>query len=254
MLKLRILDIRLLDIRFGPYRFSPKLIPTIVTLLLLYLLYSLGQWQLRRAEFKENQLHQIETRMELEPVDLELLPESLQDKQFRPVSVSGVFSDKSFLLDNQVVNGAAGFDVVTPFKTITGKWLLVNRGWLPQVHARDTLPEFETPGNEVRLTGFIRVPYEHVFMLQDQHYDLTRWPVIIQSINIKELVKVSGHEYLPYVVMLKKSSVAGFNRDWPAFKLDSEKNIGYAIQWFGLFSALLMIYFFVNTKRKNDDE
>ena len=104
------------------------------------------------------------------------------------------------------------------------------------------------------MRGFIRTPYDKVFMLEDQKYDLRQWPVIIQSINVKELEKVLDVRLKPFVVMLDEKSPAGFNRHWPAYKLDSDKHIGYAVQWFALFCALLGIFFIVNTKRIEDDD
>jgi len=249
------LDLRLFTIRLGSYTFSPKLIPTVVALLLLYLLYSLGQWQLSRAESKESLKQQINSRSELKPVELDLLPTAEEQKQFVPVAMTGRFkSEKNFLLDNKVMDKKAGYNVITAFETDSGKWLLVNRGWIARTQYRKDLPEFETPEHELSLSGFVRTPYDKVFMLAEQQYDLREWPVIIQSINIKELEKVLNIKLLPFVVMLDQNSAAGFNRNWPAYKLDSDKHIGYAVQWFALFCALLGIFFIVNTKRNEDDE
>ena len=249
------LDLRLFTIRLGSYTFSPKLIPTVVTLLLLYLLYSLGQWQLSRAQSKESLKLQIDSRSELKPVGLAFLPKAEEEKQFVPVKISGRFHKvKSFLLDNRIMDTHAGFNVVTPFETEQGAWVLVNRGWIPRTKYRKDLPKFDTPSGEMVLSGFVRTPYEKVFMLQEQQYDLTRWPVIVQSVNIKELGHVLDKTIKPYVVYLNEESAGGFNRNWPAYKLDSTKHIGYAVQWFALFSALLGIFFIVNTKRNKEDE
>ena len=249
------LDLRLFTIRLGSYTFSPKIIPTVVTLLLLTLLYSLGQWQLSRAQAKDSLTQQIETRRQLNAVGLDLLPTSDEEKQYRPVTMTGYFDTKrSFLLDNRVMETVAGYNVVTPFTLENGSSLLVNRGWIPRTRYRTDLPEFDTSSELQTLTGFVRTPYKKVFMLQEQHYDLTQWPVIVQSINIAELEKVVDVKFYPFLVMLDKKSAAGFNRNWPTVKLDSQKNIGYAVQWFGLFFALLAIYLIVNTKRNKDDE
>jgi len=249
------LDLRLFTIRLGSYTFSPKLIPTVVTLLLLYLLYSLGQWQLSRAESKESLKQQITSRAELKPVEIDLLPEFDEEKQFMTVTLSGRFEiEKNFLLDNKVMGQKAGYHVISVFKAEDGSWLLINRGWIERSKYRKDLPIIATPAEELTLSGFVRTPYDKVFMLAEQQYDIRKWPVIIQSINIKELEKVLGVGLKPFVIMLDKKSAAGFDRNWPAYKLDSDKHIGYAVQWFALFCALLGIFFIVNTKKKDDDE
>lgn len=249
------LNLRLFTIKLGSYRFSPSLIPTVVTLLLLTLLYSLGQWQLSRAQSKDVLKQQIESRRLNNPIELDLLPNNKDDRQFVPVILNGRFNpSKNLLLDNKVMKTHAGFNVVTPFELETGGWVLVNRGWVPRTKYRSDFPKFNTPKEIQTLTGFVRTPYDKVFMLQKQQYDVRQWPVIVQSINIAELEKVIDVKLASYVVKLDEKSAAGFDRRWPALKLDSTKHIGYAVQWFGLFAALLSIYFIVNTQRTKKDE
>ena len=41
----------------------------------------------------------------------------------------------------------------------------------------------------------------------------------------------------------------GFVRDWKPLRSGPERNVGYAVQWFGLAAALLVIYLVVNTHK-----
>lgn len=77
------------------------------------------------------------------------------------------------------------------------------------------------------------------------------WPYRIQLIDTEKLEEELGYSLLPIVLLLDKDLPDGFVRDWKPLPLrfGPEKNVGYAVQWFGLAAALLIIYLVVNTKK-----
>jgi cytochrome oxidase assembly protein ShyY1 len=55
---------------------------------------------------------------------------------------------------------------------------------------------------------------------------------------------------LRYALVLDEGQAGGLQYDWsPIPPMGPEKHLGYAIQWFGLAVALLIIYVGVNTHR-----
>jgi len=64
------------------------------------------------------------------------------------LEVQGVFDDAhTILLDNRVMNGVAGYHVLSPLR-IAGSELaiLVNRGWLAAGRSRERIPLQPAPG------------------------------------------------------------------------------------------------------------
>lgn len=234
----------------GPVTFSPGVLPTVVTAFLLYVMISLGQWQLSRAEFKDNLHQKVTERKVLPPVSLQELPHDIEDRVFRPVLLDGVYdAERHFLLDNRIVNGVAGYDVYTPLRMTDGTAILVNRGWLKQGRTRQDLPVFETPADPVSFKGLLDKPPSKGVILADNVHDNPGWPMVLQYLDPAELQQRLGYELMPMILWLDAGAEYGFHREIPALKLDSAKNTGYAFQWFAMSAALLVIFIAVNVKR-----
>ncbi len=237
--------------RFGNYEFSPRLIPTLLTLVILPVLISLGFWQLDRAEQKREMLQQFEQQQAGEVLNLNkkagregLLP-------YQKVEVTGKFdAQHQFLLDNKVYQGRAGYQVITPLM-ITGsnQVVLVNRGWLPQKTSRDDLPAIPTPAESVTLEGQLKLNSGESFSLGESGLQGNGWPRVIQWLEMGELEKSLGYRVQEYVILQSPESPAGFLRDWYIKKIVPEKSTSYAVQWFALALALVIIYLVVNTHK-----
>jgi surfeit locus 1 family protein len=50
-------------------------------------------------------------------------------------------------------------------------------------------------------------------------------------------------------MLLNPDESEGYVRDWRPLKFGPERNVGYAVQWFSLAAALLLIYIIVNTRK-----
>ena len=151
-----------------------KLKLSLLVFFLLPLLVGLGVWQLTRYQDKKNLEQVYENRRQLPPVSLALL-DTYEDPLYLPVEVTGTFdSARYFLLDNQVWQGQAGYELIMPFRTTEGRWLLVNRGWIPMIQ-RDLLPEVKTEIAEQTLKGTIYRTFGKPFLLSDDPWS-DDWP------------------------------------------------------------------------------
>jgi len=246
-----LLHARLFKLNIGPLVFSPGIVPTIVTLLIVYAMVTLGQWQYEKGEYISNQQDKINERRHLLPVGIEELPLAQEDRIFVPVMVSGSFdTERHFYFDNRIVNGVAGYDIFTPFRMDDGNVILVNRGWLKQGRTRQDLPEFETVSSRVRLRALMDRPPSKDFLLAENVHGNLSWPMVLQYVDTQEISGMLGYEVMPMVLRLDKDADHGFYREIPVLKLDSAKNTGYAFQWYAMLAALLVIYIAVNTKKR----
>lgn len=240
----------LFTISLGKREFKPALIPTIVTIILLYLLTSLGQWQLRRAEYKENIQHVYNERKDLPPVELALAPRAIDDRSFIPVVTYGSFDIKhQILLDNRVVNHRAGYDVYTPFIKTDGRAILVNRGWIKMGRTRQDLPDISLIEKKENITGMLSVTPSHGLVLSDNANQYNHWPAVAQYIDLDEIQSQLGYELYPMILISDKSHRSTLHREPFIMNMGSAKHLGYAFQWFGLAITLFIIYLVVNTKQ-----
>lgn len=231
--------------------FKPTLIPTLATLILLPVLIRLGFWQLDRAEEKQVLLDQFELSQKKPAVDLASVEDPEALSQYQKVSMTGKFDvQHQFLLDNKVYRGKAGYQVITPlFLSGSNKVILLNRGWVSQGKNRQDLPLFSTPEKIVKVYGQVRLHPGSGFSLGGDMQESTGWPRVIQSENTTVLEKYLGYAVYPLVVLQDPASEAGFVRDWYIRKIVPEKSTSYAVQWFALALALVIIYFVVNFRK-----
>lgn len=241
----------LITLRLGRRVFSPSLVPSLVVLLIFPVLFSLGMWQLGRAEEKRLQLHLYEQRAQGSVVELARSVDDPASLRFQHVRISGrLDSSRQFLLDNRIHQQVPGYYVLTPLK-MPGRQeaLLINRGWVPLGDARGRLPDIHVNEQDVRLSGHVYAPFGKAFSLGGMDTADARWPRVIQYLDFAAIEKRLGYPVLPFTVRLDEGVAEGYERDWRPVSFKPERHIAYAVQWFGLAATLLVIYVAVNTKR-----
>ncbi len=241
-----------MSVRLGSVEFRPPaLFITLLTLLLLNLLTGLGFWQLDRAAQKRALLEQYQG-MERE-VSIEVRADLVADEEleYRPAQVRGRFdTGHQFLLDNRTHQGVAGYHVFTPLR-IEGseQGILVNRGWVPRGPSRSVLPDVPTPDTPVQLEGMLKQPTRTITLGEGEDRE-PGWPKVLQRVRLDLQARQLGYPLLPMLLLLGSDQEHGFVREWEPVKgFGPEQNMGYAVQWFGLATALLVIYIVVNCRR-----
>lgn len=233
------------------YRFRPKLIPTLATLLLLPVLINLGLWQYRKADQKLALQAIYDSREKQPPLWIGAQPLDPEAVQFSRVNVRGRYDPAyQVLLDNQVYQGQAGYQVITPLQ-IEGSAMriLVYRGWVPVGADRRILPNIVTPPGMIEVSGYTHIPSKKYFELSGE---VTRddWQKVWQNLDLQRYSKAVPFSIQPVAVQLDStSSAGGYVRDWPRPDLHIEVNRGYAFQWFGMSAALVLIYLLTNIKK-----
>ncbi|MDX1654644.1 MAG: SURF1 family protein [Candidatus Competibacteraceae bacterium] len=238
-------------IRLGPWHFAPSLAMTLLTGLLLALLVSLGQWQLDRARQKEVLLEVRAANLAKDPVDLRTLDGADPANRYRRVWVRGRYdTEHQVLLDNQLMGGRPGLHVLTPLRVEGAPWsVLVNRGWLPWGPER-RLPQVTAPEGPLTLEGLVGRPANPGLQLAGTGAR-EGWPRLVIFVDYQALEGVLGQSLAPMVLLLDPAATDGYRRDWqltPA-ELKPERHRGYALQWFSLGLALVVIFITVNSRR-----
>jgi surfeit locus 1 family protein len=242
--------------RLGNRPFKPTLAGTFATLVLLPVLISLAFWQLRRSEEKREIINQFaggavstETLIAENVTQLPLL---------QHVTVAGHFdAQKQILLDNMpAAKDPAGFSkpgyrVLTPLK-FDQNIVLVDRGWVPLGATREDLPKLQVSEQLRTVHGRLADLPRAGIRLQGEPSPAT-WPRVLNYPTLPELKMIYGDGLLPRIVLLDPQDADGFRRDWSARysvgEFGPDKHIGYAVQWFGLAIALVVIYIVVGLKQ-----
>lgn len=227
----------------------PPVLATLITLVAVVIMFGLGEWQLQRAESKRERLSSIEQRQTLSPftvAEINLMQGDIRDL---PFSATGtIYAEQYFLLDNKINLGQVGYHVIAPLQTSEGV-LLVNFGWIKAGLTRQQLPNIKLPIGSLKLSGITSTPSNNP-MINETVSAEQSWPVLIQQIDISLMSQFVNDPVLPYLMLLNPSHEFGWVRDWNAVVMSPEKHLGYAIQWFLLAVACVIIYFVALKRRK----
>jgi surfeit locus 1 family protein len=222
---------------------------TAAALLMAALSFSLGQWQLDRAEQKQARQASLEQKKALPPLtqaDL-LAAETDSGEPVQPfmeadrlIDLSGRWQpEHTVYLDNRPMNAKPGFWVLTPLRlTGSDKAVLVQRGWIARnFQDRTALASIETPEQTVTLRGRMAPAPAKLYAFKGEDTGRIR-----QNLDIPDFAAETGLPLLSVLVIQVDANSEGLQRDWAAPNIGVDKHHGYAFQWFGLCALVLGLY------------
>jgi surfeit locus 1 family protein len=218
----------------------------------------LGFWQLDRAEEKTLLLAELETKRSQIPIkQIGDLNGSTEEIDGLPVFLTGNYiNDSVILLDNVVLGGKVGFDLLQWFQEAnTNRRFLVNRGFVQMGRTRAELPEIPTLvlGHGSLLGHVYAREFDTDSMLPvipllgstgELH---SRRASIAQHANplYLAMIELSSDETevttYPHLIRLALADPNALARNWIIANITSEKHIGYAIQWFLMAAAIVIL-------------
>ncbi len=234
--------------KVGSRIFSPRPFTTVLAIVLIIGLASLGRWQLRRADEKQRLYDAFDAGADATRViDLKTAPLT----RYQHVRARGSYDgSRQILIDNMSdAQGHAGYYVITPFALAAGGWLLVNRGWIPVGASRAQLPTLDVAADVRDIAG--RADHLPTAGIQLGERTALRppFPVVANFPNHDEIASAlheTSWTAATDVVLLDAGQPDGYVRQWQPPGFPPLRNIAYAVQWFGLALALGIIYLVTN--------
>ncbi|UTW11133.1 SURF1 family protein [Marinobacterium rhizophilum] len=222
--------------------------------LLLPLLLYLGSWQLDRAAHKEV-LHKAWHDDSVVVTSLSQLTD-LSDTSLLQARFEGTLvQDTWLLLDNRTRDGQAGYELVGLLQSPSGVDLMpVNLGWLKASSDRTQLPRIDLPRLPDTFSGRVR-RIQPAFTLADDLWS-AGWPLRVQTLDTERLQLRLQRPVLPWVLEVAEPVDKNLTTDWPLATLKPQRHLGYAVQWFAMAAALviLLICYGRNALCKGADE
>jgi surfeit locus 1 family protein len=223
--------------------FRPRLGPTLFTVPAVLVLIGLGVWQVERLFWKRDLIAQRDAMVAAAPVSPPRTPADAKANQFRHVGVEGLLlNDKEIFLAASSDAGRSGYHVLTPLREADGRVMFINRGFIPL----DLKNPIKRPAGQlagtVRIDGLLRVPpaQKPSWFLPDNRPDLDLW----FWVDLPAMAKAAGVENVePFYIDADKRPNPG---GWPQggvtrLELPND-HLQYAITWFALAIALIVIY------------
>lgn len=239
-----------MSIKIGSRIFSPRLFTTLLTLVLILFLVSLGRWQLRRADEKQALFDSFAAGTDVtRQIDAStpLLP------RYQHIEAHGHYDQtRQVLIDNMVNGERVGYFVVTPFALAGGSWILVNRGWVPLGASRAERPAIPVAADTRRIRGRAdHMPSPGIQMGTPAALG-PPYPVVAAFPTRAEIARLLGESSWASatdLVLLDAGEPDGYVRNWTAPGFPPIRHIAYAVQWFALALTLFIIYIVTNLRR-----
>jgi len=227
--------------------FRPSIKLSLVLLVLAVIFARLGLWQKERQS--EKQL--LFDRFSEAPV-LSIEDALSQGTLFARVEATGRYDpQRHVLLDNRILGGRTGVHVLTPFLLQDGREILVNRGWLPLPPDRRSLPEVATDGALRTISGILNKPSAGGQKIGDPDV-LVRdnWPQLVTYLELGAVGEALDVSLEPWLLQLDPGDVSGFaDRQWKPAVMGPEVHGAYAVQWFSLSLATVIIWLTLGVRR-----
>jgi surfeit locus 1 family protein len=223
---------------------------------MLVLLLSLGTWQLDRAKQKRDFQAAYTAAQQAAPRPVSRAADLVRLPRYEPVRMYGSYDGaRQSLLDAQVHRGTAGYRVWTPFVLDSGGTVLVDRGWVPSGAERSDLPEIGVGSAQRTVSGLVApLPSPGIRVGAVEGVD-EGWPRRLLWPDAATLERLWGADIVPVIVLLSPQADDGFVREWePATAIPPERHVGYAVQWYGLAVALVVIFLVLTLRRKETDD
>lgn len=233
-------------------------LPTLAAGCVAALALSLGNWQLRRADEKRALGERAAQAATAAAIVVPAAPVDPAGLDGRRVRVRGRFvADRTVFVDNRTHKGVAGVHVATPVRIEgSGLHVLVLRGWIARdPRDRSRLPEVRTPTDTVEIEGIAEASLQQALELRGAP---APGPAdrLWQNLSIERYAAWSGLPLQTVVVRQYDLPATddGLVRDWPEPRLDVDKHLGYAFQWFALAAATAGLWAWFTFFRHRDDD
>lgn len=231
-------------------------VTSVLVLLTLALLLTLGTWQVQRLQWKEQLLADMAERQHAPPVgadEIRAMLGSGRDIEYRTMRVTGRFDhgrERHFFATHE---GRTGFYVYTPFTLPGGDVLFVNRGFVPYDLKDPVLREEGQVEGEVTVNGYARSRLagkpSAIVPDNDPAKNLFYWK------DLDAMAATAGLDtarVLPFFMDADASQATPGG--WPQggvtqFTL-SNNHLQYAVTWYGLAGALIAVVIGVLWRRR----
>jgi surfeit locus 1 family protein len=238
------------SIKLGSRIFSPTVFSTLLTIVLIALLISLGRWQLRRADEKRVLFDSFAAGTD---ATLQINVGTPHLRRYQHVEARGHYDQtRQILIDNMMNGERAGYFVITPFALIGGGWVLVNRGWVPLGRSRAERPVIPVIADTRRVRGRADNMPSPGIQMGTKAPLAPPYPVVAGFPSHQEIARLLGESSWSAaadLVLLDPGEPDGYVRAWSAPGFPPMRHIAYAVQWFALALTLAVIYVVTNLRR-----
>jgi surfeit locus 1 family protein len=230
--------------------FRPQFWPTVFAAPALFVLLGLGAWQIQRLYWKERLIAERAAAVAAPEVPVPQTLAQARRLDFHRVVAEGIFLHaKEIYLGASAGAGRIGYQVLTPLGEPGGGIVFINRGFVPAELRNPAKRAAGQIAGTVRIVGLLRLPPagRPNWFLPDNRPDLNYWFWV-------DLPAMAAADALDRVApFYVDADVAPNPGGWPKggvspLELPND-HLQYALTWFSLAVALIVIYVLYHRRR-----
>lgn len=220
---------------------------TLISVPALLILIGLGTWQLQRKAWKDDLQAKIDRRGAGEPLQIEKVLDgtrSIDDIAYTRVVARGRFRHESELYYYAPQPREPGWHVYTPMELGDGRWLFVNRGFVPEsLRDPSKRPDGQVTG-ATSVTGLLRIPGERRMFTPENDVPKNVW--YWRDLDGMKHAEFGSSDVRVLPVYLDAESGTGAAASWPrggtTITRLANRHLEYALTWYGLALTLVGVY------------
>jgi surfeit locus 1 family protein len=207
---------------------------------------ALGGWQTRRAEEKLEAGRRVDEAARGPVLSVPASRVDVASFERRRVVARGTFIARdTFFLDNKIMHGVAGYQILTPLRPERGGvHVLVNRGWIG-AGDRSRLPIVFTPEGPQAIEGEAVVPSSRFLELAPEQGT----GPLRQNLVLAREEKRLGLVMQPFVIQQTSDARDGLVREWERPDTGVDRHRSYALQWYSFAALAAVLYVVLGFKR-----
>ena len=230
--------------------FRPQFWPTAFAAPALLVLLGLGSWQIQRHFWKTRLIAERAAAVASPVVPVPQTLARARRLEFHRVVAEGVFlHEKEIYLGASAGAGRIGYQVLTPLREPDGSIVFINRGFIPaELKSPVKRADGQIPGT-VRIVGLLRLPPKGRpnWFLPDNRPDLNYW----FWIDLPAMAAAAALERVApfYIDADAAPNPGGWPRGGVTQPALPNDHLQYALTWFSLAVALIVIYLLYHRRR-----
>ena len=214
-----------------------KIFFNLFSILIIFLLLSLGTWQLVRLQWKQELIFEIENSANKKA----RVFQSRNHKNFQKVRLEGKLLKKNYFIYRLSEKGKYGFDLLSILQIDSSNVILVKRGWARKID------------NSMKLNNT-----EETFMFEGVLYPLKEKGLFTPDNSSKEnflyyfdkqkFEQELNNKFYPYILVQDKKDLKFSSLENKQIVKISNNHLQYAVTWFVLAIGIIIAFWFYKRK------
>ena len=214
-----------------------KLFFNLFSILIIFLLLSLGAWQLVRLQWKQDLIFEIKNSANKKAKAFQ----SRNHKNFQKVKLKGKLLKKNYFIYRLSEKGKYGFDLLSVLQLDSSNLILIKRGWTRKID------------NSMKLNNI-----EETLMFEGVLYPLKEKGLFTPDNNSKEnflyyfdkqkFEQELNNKFYPYILVQDKKDLKFSNLENKQIVKISNNHLQYAVTWFVLAIGIIITFWFYKRK------